>query len=451
MAGVIDRHLDQRVVEVEVDVADERVGRGRRASGLRGRRSHGGVRREGRRRLLTRLAEPGAGLAGVEDPAQLGAPLLGQQRARAPLADLLRSLAQRVDVDVDVHLVVGRRRDRLRQTRGPSPDHLRVGPGPRGRVLGRRRLGARGAHARQVRAGLHPRRRRCIALREHHGGAQLGLAGRARGLGLLGQLRQHVLHDHAHDVRARPARLGIEGQRAVDDLDHRPRQARTDAGDRARRLACDGQQAIDDRPGRWVHGLAGEATKHRRRDRPEVAARVEVLVVGPRLLRCDVRDRAEHDAVALIHRLGRQLADPCETEVEELHGAVTRQVDVPRLDVAMQDALGVGVREHFEQLVRQLEHFRGAQHPHSLQTSLERLAVEQLHHEVDLAVLGGIVVEHQHRVAVADLVGRVALGEEATSRLLVARVLGMQQLDRSARAVTMRAGVHGRHATDGDQ
>jgi hypothetical protein len=107
--------------------------------------------------------------------------------------------------------------------------------------------------------------------------------------------------------------------------------------------------------------------------------------------------------------------------------------------------------QHLEHLLRDLQALDGVHDPHAIEAALERLALEQLHHQVDLAVLGDVVVEDRHRVAMADLVGRVTLGEEAPAGLFVAGVLRVQHLDRRASAVAVGPGVHRRHPADGDQ
>ena len=86
-----------------------------------------------------------------------------------------------------------------------------------------------------------------------------------------------------------------------------------------------------------------------------------------------------------------------------------------------------------------------------LQHGLEAAAIEQLHDEIDLALLRFVVVEHQHHAGMRHLVRGVALAQEATSGSWGDRVLGMEDLDRRAHAVAMCGCVDGGHAADAEQ
>ena len=68
-----------------------------------------------------------------------------------------------------------------------------------------------------------------------------------------------------------------------------------------------------------------------------------------------------------------------------------------------------------------------------------------------LARLGDAVVLDRHAAAVLDLVGDVAFLQEALGDALVARELVVEDLERLARAVPVRGGVHRRHAADAQQ
>ena len=65
------------------------------------------------------------------------------------------------------------------------------------------------------------------------------------------------------------------------------------------------------------------------------------------------------------------------------------------LDVAVDDALVVRGREHVEELVGDAQHLAAAEAPVAprFQRSLERLALEQLHHQEGRAVRRDVVVE----------------------------------------------------------
>jgi hypothetical protein len=73
-----------------------------------------------------------------------------------------------------------------------------------------------------------------------------------------------------------------------------------------------------------------------------------------------------------------------QAEVEHLHLAPPRDEDVGRLDVTMQDAFGVRGVERIGDLRGDLEHLAQIHRP-PRQTAIERLAIEQLHREIELA------------------------------------------------------------------
>ena len=104
-------------------------------------------------------------------------------------------------------------------------------------------------------------------------------------------------------------------------------------------------------------GLAGEHLVHHAAERVDVAARVE-MAVGCTLLRTHVGGRAQREPVSSGARPG--VHGSGDAEVGE-HTSLALQQDVLRLDVAMDDALTLGVSERIgdrpgdPQCVRQRE------------------------------------------------------------------------------------------------
>ena len=82
---------------------------------------------------------------------------------------------------------------------------------------------------------------------------------------------------------------------------------------------------------------------------------------------------------------------------------------------------------------------------------LERLAVEELGHQKERAVLGHIVVQDMNGAGMSDRIRDVAFPQEALPDLRVERQLAMKHLDRGARAVAVRGGVDRRHPTHAKQ
>ena len=92
----------------------------------------------------------------------------------------------------------------------------------------------------------------------------------------------------------------------------------------------------------------------------------------------------------------------------------------------MHDLLGVRGLERRQRLVHQREHLarfeRTAQAHAAL---LDGLPLEQLHHQECDAVFGDTVVVRRDRATMADLIGRIALTQEALLRVVVGRDLRM--------------------------
>ena len=112
-----------------------------------------------------------------------------------------------------------------------------------------------------------------------------------------------------------------------------------------------------------------------------------------------------------------------DAEVEELHAEeaslAERDEDVLRLEIAVDDASYVGgvqsVRDAAEERQRDARRHRSA----LAQVTIERRALEQLHHVVAPAVLEHAEGEDVDDIGVADLVGGARLGDEPRDHLRV--------------------------------
>ncbi len=119
---------------------------------------------------------------------------------------------------------------------------------------------------------------------------------------------------------------------------------------------------------------------------------------------------------------------PRDAEIGHLHAALPVHEDVLGLDVAMDDAVSMGVIHrgedadgHAQRLIRRDAAF----FPDQL---LERLTVHELHDDVaHLAV--DTHVQHVHDVLVRDLAGRLGFAAEPAHELLIGFVLRPEHLD----------------------
>src|SRR6185295_7946967 len=116
-----------------------------------------------------------------------------------------------------------------------------------------------------------------------------------------------------------------------------------------------------------------------------------------------------------------------QSEVQQLRSG-TREKDVSRLEVAMDDAGPMGSVQGASDLNRVLERLIEREGS-LLQLLLERIALQILHNEERCAVLLADVVQWTD-VGVIELRDRAGLAIEAFAKLRVARELGREDLDR---------------------
>src|SRR5262249_7155991 len=144
-----------------------------------------------------------------------------------------------------------------------------------------------------------------------------------------------------------------------------------------------------------------EQTKARRTDGEDVRPPIDLVHAACRLLGRHVRRRPEGEPEL---RLYRALGQTSETEVEKLNllfGVfVPSQKDVRWLQIAMHDAVLVRGLEDGENALGDREKLGLAEGWRASGAVLERLALEELHHDVRgaavRALLDDIVVQHLH-------------------------------------------------------
>jgi hypothetical protein len=126
--------------------------------------------------------------------------------------------------------------------------------------------------------------------------------------------------------------------------------------------------------------------------------------------------------------------------------------DVGRLDVAVDDARVVERLQGVERLLGDVERLghRGLA-AEALPELLERLALEELHDEERLFLLGDVVVEDGDAARVIDLVGDVPFLEEAVADAVVPRELGVEDLERDPRSIAVGGREDRRHAADAEE
>src|SRR6185437_8366326 len=99
--------------------------------------------------------------------------------------------------------------------------------------------------------------------------------------------------------------------------------------------------------------------------------------------------------------------------------AILGDEDVLGFDVAMDDPSVVRRGEEVEDVVRHAKNFGEREALLTPRVAIERIALEEIHNEVNRAVFRAIVVDDRDRAAVADLVGEVTFLQEAGDELRV--------------------------------
>ena len=198
-------------------------------------------------------------------------------------------------------------------------------------------------------------------------------------------------------------------QRTLDHGDELERQARVDVRQRLRHLVQDLEEGRRE-------GIAGKRLPPAEQlvkddaDGKDVGAMIRALAAD--LLGRHVVHRAHQHVTA--GELGRQ--QPGEPEVEDLHRAAVGDVDVCRLDVAVDDAARMRVLEPEADVHRELDL---APEAHSFGTAHARLkvfALEELHREIRLTLVLAEVVNRDD-VRVRELAGGARLADEPLARL----------------------------------
>jgi hypothetical protein len=178
---------------------------------------------------------------------------------------------------------------------------------------------------------------------------------------------------------------------------------------------------------------SGQQLEQHARQRILIAARID-RIEPARLLRRHIGGRADRterarDQAALVER--------GHTEVDELGRDHTvralRQQDVGRLDVAMHDPCAVHLLDSVEDGQHEIERDVTRQRTLTRQLQVERLAVQELHHQIRHALFDPDVV-HLDDVGMAHARETLSLTQKARDGLALAARRGAQHLERHALA-----------------
>ena len=221
----------------------------------------------------------------------------------------------------------------------------------------------------------------------------------------------------------RDAVLGLLGQRPHDDRFNRLR----DAG---LILARGGRRLLDLRPhqlvfaGRREQAAPGQHLVQHDAQRVNIGAAVDLLALNA--LGGHVFDGSHHGALPRHAGFAEHAGD---AEIGHLDHVLRRDHDIRRLDVAVQDAHVVRVFDTLQGLAEQRHRSRCHHRFRIANDVVERGAVDELHHHVEVVAAAE---EREERGGI----GMVQLGEgdrltaEARQQIGLAGQLGAQALDR---------------------
>jgi serine/threonine protein kinase len=139
------------------------------------------------------------------------------------------------------------------------------------------------------------------------------------------------------------------------------------------------------------------------------------------------RASAAETMAAILRRTCRQLAEPRQAEVQDLHVAVGGDEDVLRLQVAMDDAPGMSGVQPFGDLDAYLDGLPPGEPP-CRDAPAQRLSLEQLHHRERDAVGHAEVVDRED-VGMREGGDDLGLALEARQRLGVVGEVLREDLD----------------------
>ena len=172
----------------------------------------------------------------------------------------------------------------------------------------------------------------------------------------------------------------------------------------------------------------------------DIAALVKALALG--LLRRDVMNAAQcflRQGLIGIGKAG-------DTEVGYLHRAVTEHHDILRLNIAVDNATGMGVAQTAHDVGDEVQRLAPVHMIAALHILLEGNAIQQLHDDILDALRRGHVV-NRHNIGVAQLGNCQRLVAEAAAELGILCQIALQNLysDQAVQAMTLGL-IHVCHA-----
>ena len=269
-------------------------------------------------------------------------------------------------------------------------------------------------------------------------------------LGPIGRFKRQTLLDQRDDFRLRPAGLqpGEGGVRLA-----------------AQRLTAN---ALGVAAG--IHGLAGEQFAPERRQAEDIRGRADAVDLAPGLLRRHVGRRAQNaaglgPAAVAVGVDGRRRGgfvgvEECraagglvqhfrQAPVHELDFAERTHHDVRRLDVAVDDAMGVG---EAERLGDALDDRQGVEPGLGLDEFVERLPFDELHREERPTVGERGDPVNRRDAGMLQLPGDLGFLDEANRRGGADGIAILQNLDRDfAIHLDIPGAIHIAHAATADE
>jgi hypothetical protein len=199
-----------------------------------------------------------------------------------------------------------------------------------------------------------------------------------------------------------------------------------------------------------VHKSPREQREHRRSERPDIRAWIDITAEG--LLGCHECGRADRTPRAGRGRCIDCLEETSNTEIQDAYLAFACDEQIFGFYVAMNYSVRMSGREDVKHVARDSKDLSGQQlAAGSCSSRPDSLANEKGHHEEGAAFFGYIVVDDGDDPRMFDLVCEQCLSPEAPFTIGIRGQSLVQDFDRHGMSVAVHARVNGGHPADADQ
>jgi hypothetical protein len=189
---------------------------------------------------------------------------------------------------------------------------------------------------------------------------------------------------------------------------------------------------------------ASEKSKRRRTEGEQIGSRVDFVATSEGLFGRHVRERSEGCAGARPKVRRAVVEKSGESEIEDFDSPLLREKEVLRLEISVDDSLGVSGDEDVQNLVEQAQHFARGDFAESARSIGDDLAFEQFHREIRGVGVGAALVDRYHP-GMADPRHHFGFEEKTLTNVASDSHFWVEQLDRRSATFGILCRVNGCH------